>query len=124
MSTPLVLLLCATSAGFYVAAAAVMKLAGGLPFLLLLVPVLATLGTAAWFESQALLGNRFGIVVLAILASEVLITAGTAISLGERYSLRELAGIAMIVAGMVVVCHGEAPEGRAETGAAAAAAAG
>ena len=107
MPAPLLLLLCATSAGFYVTAAAVMKLGGGVPFLLLLIPVYAALGVAAWFESLALPGNRFGIVVLLILASEVLITAGVAVALGEHYSPREIAGILMIVVGMVVVCQGD-----------------
>ena len=72
-----------------------------------LLPVYAALGVAAWFESLALPGNRFGIVVLLILASEVLITAGVAVALGEHYSLREIAGILMIVVGMAVVCQGD-----------------
>ena len=42
--------------------------------------------------------------MLLILASEVLVTAGVALALGERYPLRELAGLLMIVVGMVVVC--------------------
>ena len=104
MSPPLLLALCAVSAAFYVTAAAVMKLAGGAPFLLLVLPVFAALGVAAWFESQALTSDRFGLVVLLILASEVLITAGVALALGERYGLRELAGLLMIVIGMAIVC--------------------
>lgn len=107
MSTPFVLLLCASSAAFYVVAAAVMKLAGGLPFVLLLLPVFAALGFAAWFETAALTGSRFGIVGLTILASEVLITAGVAVALGERYSLREIAGLLLIVAGVAIVGQGE-----------------
>lgn len=108
MQTPLVLVLCVASATFYVAAAAVMKIAGGIPFLLLLVPVFAALGLAAWFESSALATQRFGLVGLTILASEVLITAGAALALGERYSPREIGGLLLIVLGIVIVCHGEA----------------
>ncbi len=107
MSAPLLLALCAISAAFYVAAAAIMKLGGGVPFALLLLPVFAALGVAAWFESLALPANRFGIVVLLILASEVIITAGVAVALGERYSLRELAGLLLIVVGMAVVCQAD-----------------
>jgi drug/metabolite transporter (DMT)-like permease len=107
MSTPLVLLLCAMSAVFYVAAPALMKLGGGAPVLLLVLPVVAALGVAAWFEGQALHAARFGIVVLAIQALELLITAGVAISIGERYSLREIAGVALVVAGMIVASQGE-----------------
>ena len=109
MSGPFLLLLCATSAGFYVAATAVMKLAGNVSFLLVLLPVYAALGLAAWFESTALTTSRFGLVGLLILASEVVLTAGVAIALGERYSLREIAGLALIVAGVAVVfAHGQA----------------
>jgi multidrug transporter EmrE-like cation transporter len=108
MSAPL-LVLCATSAGFYVAAAVVMKLASHMPFLLLLLPVYAALGLAAWFESLALPGNRLGIVVLLILAGEVLLTAAVAFALGERYGLREIAGLLVIVAGIAVVCSADTP---------------
>jgi drug/metabolite transporter (DMT)-like permease len=110
MSGPFLLLLCATSAGFYVAATAVMKLAGNVPFLLVLLPVYAALGLAAWFESTALTTNRFGLVGLLILASEVVLTAGVAIALGERYSLREVAGLALIVAGVAVVFAADGAE--------------
>ena len=103
MSGPLLLLLCVTSAGCYVAAAAAMKLAASVPFLLLLLPVYVALGLAAWFESSALSGNRFGLVGLLILASEVVLTASVALALGERYSLPEVAGLALIVAGVAVV---------------------
>jgi uncharacterized membrane protein len=121
MSVPLLLVLCATSAGFYVGATALMKIAGGTPFLMLLLPVLATLGIAAWVESLALPHNRFGIVGLLILSSEVLITACVAVALGERYSLREILGLTLIVIGLVVVCEadgrpadtpGDVPSGR------------
>lgn len=107
MSVALLVALCVTSAACYVAAAAVMKVAGGTAFVLVLLPVLVTLGLAARFESLALAGNRFGIVVLLILAAEVLITAGVAVALGERYSLREVAGLVMIVVGIVVVCEAD-----------------
>ena len=106
MSAPLLVLFCALSASFYVAAALVMKLAGAMPILPVLLAVFVALGIAAWFESRALPIDRFGMVVLLILAFEVLITAGAALAFGERYSLREMAGILMIVAGMIVVCSG------------------
>lgn len=108
MSTPFVLVLCIASGAFYVAAAAVLKLGSGLPFLLLVLPVYLILGLAAWFESVSLQGNRFGIVVLVILGSEVLITAAVALVLGERYGKPEIAGLALIVVGMAVVCGAEA----------------
>ena len=103
MSPPLLVALCALSAAFYVAAGAVMKVAGGLPFVLLLVPVLAALALAAWFESLALPASRFGMVALLILAFEVLIAFGAAAALGERYSGRELLGLVVIVAGIAIV---------------------
>ena len=60
-------------------------------------------------RAQALTTNRFGLVRLLILASEVVLTAGVAIAHGERYSLREIAGLALIVAGVAVVfAHGQA----------------
>ena len=104
MSPPLLLALCALSAAFYVAVPLVMKLGGGTPFLFVVLLVLAALATAAWLESRALTVDRFGLVVLLILASEVVITAAVAIALGERYGLRELAGLLLIVTGMAVVC--------------------
>jgi hypothetical protein len=116
MAVPHVLALCLASATFYAGAAAVMKLAGGTPFLLLAVPLCAALGLAAWFESLALPGNRLGIVVLLIIGSEVLITAGVCLVLGERYSFREVAGLLIIFGGILLVFGGgeagaEAPNG-------------
>ena len=88
-----------------------MKLGAGTPFLLLLLPVCAALGLAAWFESQTLAVTRFGLVALLILGSEVLLTAGVAVTLGERYSLREIAGLLLIVAGIAVVYEAEGTRG-------------
>ena len=107
MPSPLLLILCITSGACYVAAAALLKFGAGLPFLLLLLPVYLVLGLAAWFESMSLAGNRFGLVVLVILGTEVLVTAAVAIATGERYGTREIAGLAIIVLGMVVVFGAE-----------------
>lgn len=107
MSVPALLTLCFVSACFYVLAAAVMKVAVGLPFLLIVLPVCATLGVAAWFESLALPTARIGIVLVTILAFEALIGAGVALALGERYSAREMLGLGAIHVGIALVFGAE-----------------
>ena len=103
MSASALLALCFASAAFQVLATAVMKVSIGIPFLLLVLPVCATLGLAAWFESMALPVARIGIVLVTILAFEVIITAAVALALGERYSLREGAGLAAILVGTAIL---------------------
>lgn len=100
-------LMCFLSAGFYVAATMVMKLMGHQPFALLLVPILLTFGTAAWFEVMVLRDGRLGQVFLLIFAFEVVMTALFAIAfLRETYSTREIAGLVVIVTGIGMMLYG------------------
>lgn len=107
MSFTTLVCLCVASAAFYVLATAVLKLAGGTPFLILLLPVCAMLGLAAWFESMALPGARLGIVLILILAFEVLLTAACSLALGERYTGREIGGLLAILIGLAVLFDAE-----------------
>lgn len=107
MSVQVVVLLCATSAGFYVAAGVAMKLAADLPFGLVLLPVLALVAIAVRLESLALDGGRFGLVALFILAFEVVLIFGLALVLGERYGVKEFLGLLMVVAGIAVLQQSE-----------------
>jgi hypothetical protein len=92
--------LCFASAVFYAGAQFVMKLGSGLPFLVVLVPVLLTLSVAAGIESIALSGARIGHVVILIIGFETLCTAVFALLvLGESYRLTEVAGFAAILIG-------------------------
>lgn len=104
------MVLCLASALCYVVPTVAMRLGGSLPFLLLLVPVLAFQGLAAWFEFHALLGRRLLIVALLIPAIELMVLVGVALGLGERYSAREVAGLLLIAGGMVLLAGvGEGP---------------
>ena len=101
MSAPLLLGLCFASVAFYALVTLMLKVATGIPFLLLVLPICAALGLAAWLESLALPAARIGVVLALILAFEVLITAAVTLALGESYRLREIAGLAAIIVGIV-----------------------
>lgn len=99
--------LCFASAVFYVAGTAAMKLLGHLPFIVLMIPVGLTFVVAAWFEVAVLRHARLGQVFLLIFAFEVTLTALLALFfLNERYSLREVLGLATIIAGIVLLVSG------------------
>ena len=96
--------LCLASAVFYVAGTAAMKLYGHAPFALLMVPVGLAFLLAAWFEVAVLRSTRVGQVFLLIFAFEVVLTALLAfVVLQERYSVREMLGLATIVTGIAIL---------------------
>ena len=104
---PASLLLCATSAGFLRHRRGGDEARRRHPFLLLLLPVYAALGVSRLVREPGAAGQPVRDRRPLILASEVLVTAGVAVALGEHYSLREIAGTLMIVVGMAVVCQGD-----------------
>lgn len=104
MSLWMTVLLTFSAAFFYVAAAYLMKLWVMIPVLLAVPAILLALSAAAFFEIEALRGGRLGITFLIILAFEVILTALCAlIVLGESYSPREFAGLAIIIVGIGVL---------------------
>ncbi len=109
LSSPILIqyALCLASAVFYVSGTAAMKLYGDLPFGLLMVPVGAAFILAAWFEVAVLRTARVGQVFLLIFAFEVTLTSLLAfVVLNERYSTRELIGLATIIAGIALMVPG------------------
>ena len=108
---PVLLCLCLASAIFYVLAAVVLKLWSGTSYLVIVLPVCAALGIAAWFESMALPGARMGIVFVLILAFEAALGAGAAVMLGESYGRREIVGLATILAGIAILYLGQGHAG-------------
>lgn len=99
VSATLLWLLITASAAFYVGALLAMKHWGALPAPMTLTIVLCMV-LAAGFETLALRGERLGMVYAAILAVEVILLAAiTTLVLGESFSIREVAGVGLIVAG-------------------------
>lgn len=92
---------------FYVLAIFVLKLGSSWPFLMVMIPVALANGLGAWFEGMALRDARVGEVFFLILAFEVLILAVVSITVfAERYGVREIAGIMLIVAGICLTRAG------------------
>ena len=95
------------AAAFYVATIVLMKLWPGgavaLPAVLTALAILAAFTAAAAFEVAALRAERLGFVYCAILAVEALLIAAlSALVFGETYTAREIAGGAMVLAGVAL----------------------
>ncbi len=105
MSPMITLLLASGAAFFYMAASWIMKAWGGSTYLVLIPAVILTLSAAAWFEIEVLRTTRLGHVIILILAIEFLMTFLVAVwFLGEQYTMRELAGAAIILFGIAMLC--------------------
>ncbi len=108
MSPATTIALTALAAFFFMAASWVMKtwaqshLLWTMPLIFLLV------GLAVWLEIEVLRATRMGHVVVLMLAIELVLTFTVAyFILGETYSTREFAGVAVILLGMIVLSSGE-----------------
>ena len=96
------------SACGYVAATYFMKLWGRLDAVPVIALITAALIVAVAAEIIVLKSYRFGQVYFIILAVEcVLVAVFASLVLGERYSVHELAGLAIIVCGVAVFQMGE-----------------
>lgn len=97
-------------AGLYVATTYMMKVFTDMP-VWIFAPVLAGILIAAIvLEIHILKTERMGSIFVLILSLEVILTMMCAYwVLGENYSLREMAGLAIIVAGIAVVWWPKAP---------------
>ncbi len=104
--SPLITILFASGAAFfYMAASWIMKAWGGSPYLVLIPAVLLTLSFGAWFETEVLRTTRLGHVIILVLAIEFLMTFVVAVGvLGEQYTLREVGGAIIILAGIAMLC--------------------
>lgn len=88
------------SALLYAASMIVMKFWGQVPPALLLTIIGILLAGGVWFEIGALQSERLGIVYVLILGIEVVVIAlASAFFFGESFSVREIAGAALIVFG-------------------------
>lgn len=88
------------SAFFYTAAMVAMKLLSASPaaFLIAAIAVALLLGTG--LEVLVLRGERLGMVYVAILGAEVVMIAlVSTLFFGEAFTLRELAGCALVIGG-------------------------
>lgn len=89
------------TAVLYMAATVILKLWGTFPAGAAAIAILVALGMGCAFEAEALRRARLAEVVILILAFEVGIAAVLAhFAFGESYSLREVAGLGVIVLGV------------------------
>lgn len=88
------------SALFYAASMVVMKFWGQIPPALIITLIALLVGAGVWFEIGALQTERLGIVYVLILGIEcIFIAIASAVLFGETFTMREIIGGAMIVAG-------------------------
>jgi multidrug transporter EmrE-like cation transporter len=106
--------LTALAAFFFMAASWLMKtwaqshLFWSMPVIFILV------AAAVWLEIEVLRATRMGHVVVLMLAIELVLTFAVAyFFLGETYSVREIAGVAVILLGMIVLSSGSSDAGTA-----------
>ena len=108
---PVVVGLCFLAAVSYVAGILALKLGSARPLPLIVLAVALAYGLGACFEAMVLRQARVGESFLMIFGFQVTLLAVVALTfLGERYSLRELAGIIAIVAGVALMQSGGAGE--------------
>jgi uncharacterized membrane protein len=108
MSTILVIGLSVGSAFFFMAASWAMKVLGAAPLLYSLPLVFLLLGLGGWLEIEVLKATRLGYVMVLMLSLELLMTFGVACAvLGERYTYREIVGVAVILGGMILLSTGK-----------------
>lgn len=108
MSTILVIGLTMGSAFFFMAASWAMKVFGAAPLMYSLPLVFLLLGLGGWLEIEVLKATRLGYVMVLMLSLELLMTFGVAcVVLGEQYTIREIAGVAVILSGMILLSTGK-----------------
>lgn len=87
-----------------------MKQLDGMPWYILYGAVAVFIMAGAWFEVQALREIQLGHAVATILSAEILLSiAVAAYFLHEQYTMRDVSGIALIIAGIVVLGLSKAP---------------
>lgn len=107
MSTIFVLILTVGSAFFFMAASWAMKVMGAAPLIYSLPLVFLLLGLGGWLEIEVLKATRLGYVMVLMLSLELLMTFAVAcMVLGEQYTVREIAGVAIILGGMILLSTG------------------
>jgi len=88
------------AAALYTAAMVGMKLWGAIPPAAAVGLIALAIAGAVWCEIGALRGEHIGMIYLGILVAETLCVAAVAhFGFDERFTARELAGAALIVAG-------------------------
>lgn len=98
---------------FYVLASYFMKLTSTTAMWALMPMGFAALFIGGLFEVEAMKTSRMGAVFIFILCFEAILIAMCAVLvLGESYTLREIAGLAVIVAGIALLSW---PKGQPET---------
>jgi hypothetical protein len=108
MSTFFVLILTVGSAFFFMAASWAMKVFGAAPLMYSLPLVFLLLGLGGWLEIEVLKATRLGYVMVLMLSLELLMTFGVAcVVLNEQYTMREIAGVAVIIGGMILLSTGK-----------------
>jgi hypothetical protein len=108
MSTVFVVGLSMGAAFFFMAASWAMKVFGAAPLIYSLPLVFLLLGLGGWLEIEVLKATRLGYVMVLMLSLELLMTFGVACAvLGEQYTLREIAGVAVILGGMILLSTGK-----------------
>lgn len=81
-----------------------MKQLDGMPWYILYGAVAVAIMAGAWFEVQALREVQLGHAVATILSAEIILSiAVAAYFLHEHYTLRDVSGIALILAGIAVL---------------------
>lgn len=91
-----------------------MKQLGGMPWYVLYGAVGLSIMIGAWFEVQALREIQLGHAVATILSAEILLSiAVAAYFLHEHYTARDLAGMALIIVGIVMLGLSNPPEQKA-----------
>lgn len=104
MSALLTIFLATGAAFFYMAASWAMKAWGGTSLVLLVPAVLVILAIGAVFEIEVLKFARLGHVIVMVLAIEMLMTfVVSTMVIGETYTPREVTGIAIVVAGLMML---------------------
>lgn len=85
-----------------------MKVMGAAPLVYSLPVVFLLLGPGGWLEIEVLKATRLGYVMVLMLSFELLMTFAIAcVVLGERYTAREIAGVAIIPGGLILLSTGK-----------------
>lgn len=91
-----------------------MKQLGGMPWYILYGAVALSIMIGAWFEVQALREIQLGHAVATILSAEILLSIGVAAYfLHEHYTARDLAGMVLIIVGIVMLGLSNPPQQKA-----------
>lgn len=101
------LILAFASALFYVGATLIMKIWGPTAFAIALPAAGLVLLIAAAIEIEALRNAHMGRIFVVIIGFEIIVTMACAmIVVGEAVTIRDLAGVSLLIAGVVVISVG------------------